>query len=237
MIVIRMDLYKKELWTCNSLQREQTVSFYNMHLYPAYMFLDLTIPLDANTPVFPGSPKPQIHQFATIEKDGYNEKKLTFTSHISTHIDAPRHMLSSGKTLTEYPINKFIGDGIVIDVRGQKEIEVDETDIHEEDIVFFFTGHSKKFYESDYFKNNPVLTEKTAQKLIDKKIKIMGIDSFTPDNKPYPVHNMLLQNDILIVENLIHLDKLLQKRFTCYILPLKIQDADGAPCRIVAEIH
>ena len=72
--------------------------------------------------------------------------------------------------------------------------------------------------------------------LIDKKIKIVGLDPFTPDNEPFPVHKMLFKNEILIVENLINLDKLVNKRFQCFIFPLKIQNADGAHCRVVAII-
>jgi len=200
------------------------------------MYIDLTLPLNEKTPVFPGTPTPQIKQFSTIETKGYNEKRITITSHASTHIDAPRHMIPDGKTLTDYPIEKFIGKGIVIDVTGQKEIHTDITKFHKDDIVLFYTGHSKNINKKNYFENNPVLSIKTAKDLIEKQVKIIGIDSFTPDNHPFEIHKMLFKKNILIVENLINLDKLIDKSFTCYILPLKIQDADGAPCRVIAEI-
>ena len=75
-----------------------------------------------------------------------------------------------------------------------------------------------------------------SEKLLDSGFSVIGIDSFTPDNHPFEIHKMLFKKNILIVENLINLDKLIDKSFTCYILPLKIQDADGAPCRVIAEI-
>ncbi len=106
-------------------------------------------------------------------------------------------------------------------------------DVKRNDIVFFYTGHTKKAYSEDFFKNNPVITKKTAQKLIDKKVKIVGLDSYTPDNEPFEVHKLFFKHNILIVENLVNLAQLSGKRFKCYILPLKIQDADGAPCRVV----
>lgn len=200
------------------------------------MFIDLTLPLDNQTPVFPGSAKLTITQGSTINQTGFNEKIISFPSHISTHIDAPIHMVSSGKTLTDYPIDTFIGEAILLDVRGQMEVNDDVKDVRKNDIVFFFTGYNQHIYESEYYENNPILGEKTAQRLIEKKIKIIGIDSFTPDNSPYRIHKMFLKNDILIVENLTHLEKITKKRFRCYIFPLKIQDADGAPCRVIAEI-
>ena len=116
---------------------------------------------------------------------------------------------------------------------GQKNIEPNLSDVKEGDIVFFFTSHSDRAYKSDYFENNPIITEKTAQKLIEKRISIVGLDSFTPDNEPYNVHKIFLKNDVLIVENLIDLNKLSGKRFQCFIMPMKITDADGAPCRVI----
>ncbi len=59
--------------------------------------IDLSILIDERTPVYPGDPKQDIKQIATIEKEGWNEKRITFNSHFSTHIDAPFHMLKDGK--------------------------------------------------------------------------------------------------------------------------------------------
>ncbi|MDG6229586.1 MAG: cyclase family protein [Candidatus Thermoplasmatota archaeon] len=199
------------------------------------MYIDLTMPLDEETMVFPGSSKPEIITISTIESKGYNEKKVSFSLHTSTHIDAPRHMLINGKTLSDFTIDNFIGEAIVLDVSNQKEINVDLSNVRKNEIVFFYTGWSRYTDKSNYFTDNPVLSEKTAQRLIEKQVKIIGIDSFTPDNEPFFIHKMLFKHDILIVENLVNLESLIGKRFLCYILPLKIKDADGAPCRVIAE--
>ena len=134
-------------------------------------------------------------------------------------------------------MEKFVGECIVLDVRGQKEIEANLDSIKKGDVVFFLTSHSDKVYEKDYFTSTPVLTQKTAQELVDKKIKIVGLDSPTPDNEPYTLHKLFFKHDILIVENLVNLKKLEGKRFQCYILPLKIKDGDGAPCRVIGVIN
>jgi kynurenine formamidase len=49
----------------------------------------------------------------------------------------------------------------------------------------------------------------------------------------YPVHDILLGNDILIVENLCNLDKITQIKGTYSFLPLKLKDSDGSPIRAV----
>ena len=200
------------------------------------MIIDLTLPIDSKTPNFPGDPGISIKQFSTVEKDLIGKKVLTFHSHFSTHIDAPSHMIANGKTLSDYPMEKFAGEGIVLDVRGQKEIQANLDSVSQGDIVFFLTSHSDKAYQKDYFSSNPVLSPKTAQGLVDKKIKIVGLDSPTPDNEPYSLHKLFFKHDILIVENLVNLKKLAGKRFQCYVLPLKIKDGDGAPCRVIGII-
>ena len=56
------------------------------------MIIDLSMPIDEKTPTWPADPKQEIRQLATVEKEGYNEKRLTINSHFSTHIDASLHM-------------------------------------------------------------------------------------------------------------------------------------------------
>ena len=197
---------------------------------------DLTMEINENTPVFPGDPEQEIKQFATIAKDGWNEKRLSFNSHFSTHIDAPYHMLESGKKLSEYPASFFFGEGLVIDARGQNPIEPDLLGVTQHDMVFFLTGHTDRAYSQDFFKNNPVISRKTAEALVERKVKMVGLDSFTPDNEPYEIHKLLFKNDIPIVENLVNLKPLAGKRFECAVLPLSIRDADGAPCRVIARL-
>jgi len=198
--------------------------------------IDLTMDIDDRTPVFPGDPKQVIKQVATIKENGWNEKRLAFNSHFSTHIDAPIHMVENGKNLTDFPVEKFIGEATVIDVSNQKIIEPNLNSVQEDDIVFFYTGQTEKMYSEDFFKDNPVISEKTAQLLVEKNIKIVGLDSLSPDAEPFEIHKIFLRNNILIVENLVNLKELCGKRFECIILPLKIKDADGAPCRVIAKV-
>lgn len=200
------------------------------------MFIDLTLPIDERIPVFPGNPKPTIKQIATISENGWNEKQLTITSHCATHIDAPRHMIDNGKSLSDYPIESFVGEAVVFDVRGKSVIDINIDVVKQNDIVFFWTDHVKHIYETSYFENNPVLSKDMINRLVEKQISIIGIDSFTPDKEPFDYHKTLFHHDIRIVENLAYLEKIPKQRFFCYIFPLNIKEADGAPCRVVAEV-
>lgn len=199
--------------------------------------IDLTMQLDANTPVYPGEPKPRIRQKSTVANDGFNTKGLEISSHSGTHIDAPFHMLQNGKKLDEFPISTFFGKAMVLDARKSnenKEIIADTSKAHGTDFVFFCTGNSKNRHFENYFENSTSISLQTAKELVAKKVKIVGIDRLSPDNEPFATHMELLGNNVLIVENLVNLEGLIGKKFECIIMPLKIADADGAPCRVVA---
>ena len=48
------------------------------------------------------------------------------------------------------------------------------------------------------------------------------------------VHNILLGNDILIIENLINLEKIMSETPRIIALPLNLTGGDGSPVRVVA---
>src|SRR3989344_4992386 len=128
--------------------------------------VDLSIPIDNRTPVYPGDPKQEINQIAHIEKEGWNENRLIFNTHFSTHIDAPYHMLKDGKKLSEYSLDKLIGEGIVLDVRRGFDLDIlESTKIKKGSIVFLWTGQTEKLY-SGYFERATFIPAAFAEKLV-----------------------------------------------------------------------
>ncbi len=190
-------------------------------------FLDLTMHLNDTMSVYPGDVRPIIEH---LESDGIKHMRLVISSHHGTHIDAPAHMIPGGKTLSDFPITALVGEGIVIDLHNKLGYEL----IKPGDIVFLFTNHTSKIYTHAFYENNPVMSEEIARMLVDKKVKMVGIDSYSIDNPPFPSHRILLGSNILIVENLVNLKTLVGKRFRCYALPLNLDQADGSPCRVIA---
>lgn len=71
--------------------------------------IDLSHLLHRDMPVYPGTERLSFRQISTLEKDGFRETKLTFTSHAGTHVDAPGHMLHSGLSLDTMKIAHFFG--------------------------------------------------------------------------------------------------------------------------------
>lgn len=202
--------------------------------------IDLTHTFTNNMPVYPGDPKSSLKQVAFIGKDTFNDHKLTTVMHVGTHMDAPLHMIANGKKIKDIPSDKFIGKGILLDARSKDKIDLtllDNIHIQEDSVVLICTGFGSKYRTQDYYKGYPEFTEDFANKMVELKVKMVGMDMLGPDyNKPWLTHKILLGNDILILENLTNLDQLLNiGDFEVIALPAKL-DADAAPVRVIAKI-
>ena len=108
-------------------------------------FIDLSVPLNEQTPTYEGDPVTKIAAGATVADDGYADSYISTYSHTGTHIDAPTHMLQdTDRTLDTYPIDHFVGRGRYIDATSKQfDLEtVKQADISKGDIVLFHTGMS-----------------------------------------------------------------------------------------------
>lgn len=200
-------------------------------------YVDLSVPINEATPIYPGDPKTSIKPAGVLEKDGYCDHYLSMGTHVGTHVDAPMHMIAGGKSLDQIPVDQFIGRGVYVDVTDGNFNGVKDVDIQEGDIVLLHTGMGAKYHESAYFDDYPAMSEEMAHYLVSKKIKMVGSDTCSPDNKDgFPVHKILLGGGVLIVENLTNLGQLADKVFRIFALPINLQ-IDAAPARVVAEIE
>ncbi len=158
--------------------------------------------------------------------------------HAGTHIDGPMHLLDIPKYLYEFPLDTFIGEGCVLDVRGSKTVEYKEEYEHriqEGQIVILYTGHSRHYGQPDYFNDYPVLTQGFAECLVRRKVKMIGLDTPSPDTYPFDIHSYLFHHHVLIIENLTRVEQLLAlNRFEIIALPLNIQ-ADSSIARVIAR--
>jgi len=74
---------------------------------------DLTQPLSAGIPRFPGDPEVRIeaiHDFAP-----WQISALSMGTHSGTHMDAPRHRIPDGPGIGAYGPNRLVGRGLVLD--------------------------------------------------------------------------------------------------------------------------
>ncbi|MBN2753098.1 MAG: cyclase family protein, partial [Rhodospirillaceae bacterium] len=142
-----------------------------------------------------------------------------------------------GACVSDIPVSQFFGRGHLIDARGHDRITGDLLNgvpLEDGDIVLVLTGRYKLFREPDYYRTFPEVDSTFADRLVEAKVAILGLDTPSPDTDPFPVHHALLSQNILLVENLNNLEALLGiSAFHVTAIPAKLR-CDGAPVRVVA---
>jgi kynurenine formamidase len=200
--------------------------------------IDLTQTIKMDMPVYPGTKELNMYKSNTIEKDGFKEKIIEFCSHTGTHMDAPSHMKIGGTNLDEFEVSKFIGKALLLDINEQLKITDYEENIKKVDFIIFKTNYDKYWGEERYFTDYPVLDIEVVKYLMKFKLKGLGFDaiSIDPVDSDFENHIILFNNDMIIIENLCNLNRIKKQIFDLFVLPLKIEESDGAPIRAVAIV-
>jgi kynurenine formamidase len=202
--------------------------------------IDLTHPIIHGMQVFPGDIPPHLRQTHFIGQDGFTDHQLTISMHTGTHIDGMWHMVDNKCFIGDIPIESLIGQACIIDIRKNKlfsDIQLVKEKSNDCSMILFYTGFGQHFGTEKYLTDYPVIDNAVAELITTLKIKMVGVDSLSPDYTPHQLHKTLLSHGILIAENLMNLHLLLNlPRFTIVALPLKI-NADSAPARIIALVE
>ena len=192
-------------------------------------------------------------------------------THNCTHLDAPWHFAPTcegkkSKTIDEIPLEWCYGDCVVLDMRHKKTDElilakdVEEAlnkiayDVKPWDIVFIQTGADKLWGKKEYQTEYPGMTREATEWLIDRGVKVMGIDAYNFD-LPFPTQKRLFHEtgdksviepchylgrdrEYLHIEKLANLDALPEPfgfKVSCF--PLKIKNGSAGWVRVVAYIE
>lgn len=210
--------------------------------------IDLTQKISEEMPVFPGTEPAKLEIVNTYETDGFRETLFHISSHTGTHMDAPYHLFAERTKLDELAAAQFVGTALVIDCRdvaageeiGMERIRAVGALAEKAEFLLFCTGWDRYWGTETYFGAYPVISKEICQYLLDSGKKGVGFDTIGIDpvaEMELPRHHQLLsQRDMVIIENLTHLEKVGQELFLLAALPLHYQDADGAPVRAVAVL-
>lgn len=215
--------------------------------------VDLTFTLREGMTTFPvhWHPVVEITVLGRLHVERRETRKLVLGTHTGTHMDAPRHFVPGGRTIDEIEPDRFVGPCVLLDMTDVQPFgEVSRADMEKRlrgrkpsrlMLRFDWSDHIDL---PDYYTAHPFLSEECAQYLVDIGVKLLAMDTPMPDNpkngrgtpKDSPNHTILLGSDAVLVEYVTNLRALgACDEIELYVLPLKIESADGAPVRCLAR--
>ena len=172
--------------------------------------------------VYPGDPKPEkVTVYSTEEGDICNLSSFAMCAHNGTHIDAPFHFLTYGKTVDQIDLTYFVGECYV----ARHEGEVTAADAQQ--ILAKACGIQRILIAG-----KATVTAEAAEVFAAGNIKLLGNEGQTvgPEDAPMQVHLILLNRGIVLLEGVV-LKKVPEGRYFLSAAPLNLAGADGAPCR------
>jgi arylformamidase len=195
---------------------------------------DVSLPLHPDMAVWPGDPAFSIQPDARIAAgDGCNTSHLALATHTGTHCDAPWHFEDNGKKLQDVDTGLFFGKAFLLDMTGHHTIRA--ADLPTETLpprLLIKTDNAARPADAPFHNDFVALEEDAAERLVEDGVQLVGIDylSIAPKGRSGPTHHRLLKNEVFVIEGL-RLDSFPQGYYEFTVLPMPLQDADGAPCR------
>jgi len=201
-------------------------------------YIDISIPTDSRTTVFPGDPAPEISWPGWSHKKG-NPANVGFFHgglHHGTHVDAPWHFIPDGKRLHEMPLDHWLGKCQVLDLTGEAKCitgdSLEGAGVRDEiRRLLFKTRNSLTDYWFEPWNPHFIYIDRSAaQWCTAHGILLVGLDYLTidpPTEPAFPAHLELLGKETLILEN-INLRDVEAGTYELLAAPVNLQGTDGA---------
>ncbi|HXD29616.1 MAG TPA: cyclase family protein [Pyrinomonadaceae bacterium] len=205
---------------------------------------DVSVPISARTPTYPGDPGVKFEQWSSLEKgDAANVTSLCFGLHTGTHIDAPAHFLAGGKKLSSLSLDMLMGEVRVIELASDVyEITENlvETNCPAGPTRVLFKTRNSDFWNEDsgeFRTDYTYIAPGAARRLVSNGVRLVGIDYLSVErfkSENFETHEVLLSNEVVIIEGL-DLRNIKAGLYELICLPLKVADGsgDGAPARVI----
>jgi arylformamidase len=214
-------------------------------------WLDATFPIFSGMPVWPGQPEVEVGKLSTIAEPGdANVSSLYLSAHTGTHLDAPHHYIDGDDDVTAAPLHLMAGQVRVANVPPTAnqpphhvtaaaicDYEARTAPLEPTDRIFFRTVNSDSDWTKQPFnKNYAAIAPDAAKLLVDRGIQLVGVDylSVAPFDDPATTHRILLHARTWIIEGL-DLRQTQEQTYTYLAAPLKIQNSDASPIRVLLK--
>lgn len=202
-----------------------------MKIYDVSMVIDQNIPVYNNK----ADKKPELIVSRDFNSGNVYETDIKMNLHTGTHIDAPLHMIQGGSTIDKLELSKLLTDCTVFDFTAVAD-RITAEDLKTKNIKpgsFILLKTRNSYYEG--FDMEFVFVDATgAEYLKECKISGVGIDSLGIERAQpgHETHKILLGSGIIILEGL-KLADIKEGTYKMIALPLRMNDTEAAPARVV----
>lgn len=211
----------------------------------------------AHNRFYPGLGRRSPYDGSTVS---YQNATILMCDHTGTHMDAPLHADPGGCGVDAFPVEYGFGEAVWLDLSShfadEAEIRAEDLDAAEAvggerirtgDILLLWTAWSTVLPDVERYVHRHIgITREAAEWVRGRGVRTLGLDSPTPETvsgaPSAAVHMNFLrpaaigpdEPAIAIVENLIRIDCIPQRRFRFCGLPLPLAGLTGSPVRALA---
>lgn len=153
-------------------------------------FVELSHPWGHHAPTMPGYEDVRIHRPTHHASHGTMVHVIVTVMHTGTHLNAPLHMVQGGAGVGKLPLDRFFGSAVIVGVEMEPWRLITSDDlahagpqIRPGHMVILNTGWHHQYSDSQhYFGRAPGLSRDAAEWLVERRVKLVGIDTPTIDH-------------------------------------------------------
>ncbi|MFM8750602.1 arylformamidase [Rhabdaerophilum sp.] len=199
--------------------------------------IDISPAFQAGMPGWPGDTPFQAERSWAIGPGcPVNVSRITLSSHVGAHADAPLHFEADGRAIDAMPLERYIGPCHLVDARGgdgpiQPERVLPALPAQVERVLIRQYEHYPETWDAGLRGLSPALVEALA----DRGCRLIGVDAASvdpTDSKTLDAHHAIERRGIAIIEGLV-LDHVAPGPYELIAPPLRIAGCDAAPLRAV----
>jgi len=178
-------------------------------------------------------------------------EQLSLASHTGSHIDAPLHKIAGGKSISDFPLEAFVGKATIVDLRdaapdqaiGAELLRARAQGEVKDAILLLATGWGeRRAAGKEWHYHSPYLSPDGAQWVVDQKARAVGIDHYSIGGSRNPentrTHETLLGAGLWVVEDLHFPEEAfsLSQPLEFWALPVNFAGFSGSFCRPVLVV-
>lgn len=205
---------------------------------PAMRIIDISPPLSAQTPVWPGDTRFSVSRIWALSPDcPVNVSRVTLSTHTGAHADAPLHYDAGGAPIDEVPLDRYVGACTVIHADEIRPVLtaaaldrlIAGRTLQPRALIRFYRAAPFAAWDSEF----PSVGADAIERLADLGVILVGVDtpSLDPESsKTMDAHHAVRRCGLSILEGLV-LDHVAEGDYELIAPPLKLKGLDAAPVR------